>query len=100
MSDTGRFYVTTPEGRTFCVEPIDNKPHHAEWGDVDPASKKLMTGTYGEKFRGSVHEDDSIITKENGFKNIVMLPAGTSPMGYIDMILAKEKAAKDAAKVE
>lgn len=95
MSKTGRYYVTTPEGRTFCVEPIDNSAsHHAEWGDVDPASKKLMTGTYGEKHRGSIHEDESIITKENGFKNIVVLPAGVSPMGYIDMLIADGKKQK------
>jgi len=92
MSKTGRFYVTTKEGRTFCVEPIDNSSsHHAEWGDVDPASKKLMTGTYGEKHKGAIHESESIITKENGFKNIVMLPPGTSPMGYIEQLLAEGK---------
>lgn len=92
MSATGRYYVTTKEGRTFCIEPIDNSnSHHGNWGDVDPATKKLMTGTYGEKHRGSIHENESIITKENGFKNIVMLPPGTSPMGYIDMLLAEGK---------
>lgn len=33
MSKTGRFFVTTKEGRTFCVEPIENSSsHHAEWG--------------------------------------------------------------------
>jgi hypothetical protein len=91
MSKSGRFYVTTPGGRTFCVEPIDNSSsHHAEWGDVDPATKKV-TGSYGEKHKGAIHEDESIITKENGFKNIVMLPPGVSPMGYIDQLIADGK---------
>lgn len=85
MSDTGRFYVTVGT-RTFCVEPIDNNVgKRKQWGDVDPVTKKV-TGTYGEKSRGAIHEEDSIITEENGFKNITMLPAGTSPMGYIDML--------------
>lgn len=91
MSKTGRYYVTTKEGRTFCIEPIDNSgAHHSKWGDIDPASKKV-TGDYGEKHRGSIHEDESIITKENGFKNIVMLPAGTSPEGYVAQLLAEGK---------
>lgn len=89
MSDMGRFYVKVGT-RTFCVEPIDNNVgKRKQWGDVDPVTKKI-TGTYGEKERGAIHEDDSIITSENGFKNIVMLPAGTSPTGYIDMLLEQE----------
>jgi len=91
MSATGRFYVTQG-GRTFCVEPIDKSVGKGPrvWGDVDPASKKV-TGHYGEKYPGAIHPDDSIITEGNGFKNIVTLDAGTSPMGYIEMLLAKGK---------
>ena len=71
MSETGRFFVTDLDtGRKFVVEPIDDSPHAADWGDVDPATKKL-TVHYGEKYTGSVREEDSIITKENGFKNWV-----------------------------
>lgn len=91
MSKTGRYFITTKEDRTFCVEPIDNSNlQGADWGDVDPASKKI-TGTYGEKHRGSIHESESIITKENGFKNITMLPSGISPMGFIEQLLAEGK---------
>lgn len=92
MSNTGRFYVTTKEGRKFCVEPIDNSlgKGKQKWGDIDPATKKL-TGDYNGKEVGAIHENDSIITEENGFKNIVMLPAGTSPMGYINQLLADGK---------
>lgn len=90
MSDTGRFFVTVGK-RTFCVEPIDNNVgKHKQWGDIDPASKKIE-GNYGEKYRGAIHEEDSIITEENGFKNIVMLEPGTSPMGFISELLAKEQ---------
>lgn len=98
MSYTGRFYVKIGT-RTFCVEPIDESVGRGRtWGDVDPVTKKL-TGSYGEKYPGAVHPDDSIITEANGFKNIVELPVGVSPMGYIDLILAQEKeAAERAAK--
>lgn len=91
MSKTGRFYVITPDGRTFCVEPIDNSQGKGKerWGDIDPATKKL-TGNYDGKYVGSIHEDESIITEENGFKNIVTLPPGTSPMGYINDLVEKE----------
>ena len=94
MSYTGRHYVTIGS-RTFCIEPIDEYVgRRSAWGDVDPVSKKL-TGNYGEKYPGAVHPDDSIITEANGFKNIVELPAGTSPMGYIMDLIEKEKAAAE-----
>lgn len=69
MSDSGRFYVIDNKtGRKFVIEPIDENQHPADWGDVDPVTKKL-TGHYGEKNVGGIREEDSIITKENGFKN-------------------------------
>lgn len=86
MSNTGRF-IFTVKGRTFVVEPIDNNSGKQKlWGDLDPATK-TVTGSYGEKNKGSIHEDDSVITKENGFKNIKTLQGGVSPISYIeDMI--------------
>lgn len=44
--------------------------------------------------QGGVHPDDCIITAENGFKNIVTLKPGVSPLGYIDQLLNKENADK------
>lgn len=89
---TGRYYIhSIRTGRTYCVEPLDSRHENREqsaWGDVDPATKKV-TGSYGEKYKGSVSPEESIITEENGFKNIVELPAGTSPNSYIDVIDAK-----------
>lgn len=38
-------------------------------GDVDSATKK-MTGSYGDKYKGSIRKDESMITKENGFDKI------------------------------
>ena len=85
MNDSGRYYIIDKEsGRKFCVEPIGNP--HITWGDVDPASKSI-TGHYGEKHKGSINESESIITPENGFKNIVTLPPGVSPDEYLREIL-------------
>jgi len=82
MSDTGRFTVTK-NGRTFVVEPIGPE-RTADWGSVDPVTGKLMVKKGFGKHVGAIDESDSVITKENGFKNIVTLPAGSSPMSYIE----------------
>ena len=69
MSNTGRYYVKIGN-RTFCVEPIDNTlgKDRKKWGDINPSTKEVE-GNYGNKHIGAIHEDDSIITEKNGFKN-------------------------------
>ncbi len=90
MSNTGRFYFTT-QGRTFCVEPIDSTMgKQVLWGDLNPATKTLE-GSYGNKNVGSVHPSESIITEDNGFTNIDLLPAGVSPISYIEEMVKKGK---------
>lgn len=80
---TGRFIVKSKiTGKKYYVEPIGNA-HAADWGDLDPATKK-MTGNYGERYEGCVSEKDSLITKENGFEKIELLGPGVSPMSEID----------------
>lgn len=87
MSHTGRYYVTDiKSGRKFCVEPIDSSVHHKIWGDINPATKDLE-GTYGKKYKGGLPESESIITKENGFKNITILSAGENPEDYINSLI-------------
>jgi hypothetical protein len=84
--ETGRFIVRSlVTGKTWYVEPIDNTPHRKIWGDINPATKELEGG-YGNKYKGSVIDEESLITKENGFDKIYNLPAGTSPTAYIDML--------------
>mgnify|MGYP000920580981 CR=1 FL=1 len=62
--DTGRFiYQSLVTGRKYYVEPIGG---HSDWGDINPATKKVE-GDYGEKYKGSVSEKESMITPENGF---------------------------------
>lgn len=83
MSQTGRYYVIDQaSGRKFCVEPIGNP--HTQWGDINPATKKVE-GAYGNKYRGSINESESIITEENGFKNIQY----GNPSDVIDKLLRK-----------
>ncbi|HET7228727.1 MAG TPA: hypothetical protein VFJ16_01860 [Longimicrobium sp.] len=81
MSTTGCYYIHDRQsGRVFCVEPItrrDQKLDDLGWanGGIDPVRG------------GSIADDDSVITPENGFHNIVYLPPGTSPDGYVEMLL-------------
>ena len=80
---TGRFIVKSKAtGKKYFVETIGNT-HAADWGDLDPATKK-MTGSYGERYEGCVTEKESLITKENGFEKIELLDAGVSPLSVID----------------
>lgn len=86
MSLTGRYYIRK-NGRTFCIEPI-----HQRNDNVNKPSW-LNGGISGDEVKveknlgGSIREEDSIITPENGFKNIIMLPPGVSPNGYIEGLL-------------
>lgn len=89
MSHTGRFYIVDEEtGRKFCIEPISNK-NRTNWGDVNPATKKVE-GKYGKKYKGSVEKNESIISEENGFKNIKILESGKNPQDYINELLNKK----------
>jgi hypothetical protein len=87
MSTTGRYFVRDRRsGRVFCVEPInrrDQKLDDVGWtnGGIDPVRG------------GAVREEDSVITPENGFRNITVLPPGSSPDGYIEMLLMGESPA-------
>ncbi len=87
MSETGRYYIER-NGRTFLVEPIDNSQGRGKstWGDINPATG-VIEGNYGNKEVGSVTESESILTEENGFKNIVTLGKGESPDAYIDNLI-------------
>jgi len=86
--DTGRCMVVSMRtGKQYAVEPMGNP--HIKWGSVDPATGKLMNKKGTGKYEGSIKEEDSLITEENGFKNITMLQPGESPIAYIDRIDAQ-----------
>lgn len=79
---TGRHVVYSfRTGKRYYIEPIEKDV--VKWGDLNPATGKVE-GNYGQKYRGGIDEKDSMITQENGFKNIAMLPPGHSPMAEIE----------------
>jgi len=82
----GRFSVTRPDGRKFVVDPVINKDFIRKlWGDATPNSSGTWTGpVYGQKHPGGIPEEESTITPENGYINIVTLPPGESPHSWID----------------
>lgn len=87
--DTGRFIVVSNRtGRKYFVEPIVTS-HTPEWGSIDPASGNLMHKKGDGKYRGGISEKESLITPENGFKNIRVLDRGHSPLAEIDKIDAQ-----------
>jgi len=82
--DTGRFIVYSQRtGKTYFVEPIQTS-HTPAWGSVDPATGNLMHKKGDGKYRGGISPSESLITEENGFKNIELLDKGMSPLLAID----------------
>lgn len=85
-TETGRFLVKSIKtGKTYFVECLDSDERSC-WGDFDPVEKKLQTSNYGQKHKGSIRPEESMITEENGFTNIHTLGVGESPLSYIDRI--------------
>ena len=69
--ETGREIVSFLEtGKKYYVEYIEPKNFRVTWGDVNPATK-TVEGSYGDKHKGAITDVDSMITKENGFEEIV-----------------------------
>ena len=82
-AETGRFYIKSLKtGKTWCIEPIGDA--HIPWGDVNPSTKELEQGNYGQKYKGSIDESESIITKENGYDKIYYTEIGESPISFIE----------------
>lgn len=85
-SKTGRIMVKSERTRkVYFVEPMDKNGKPANWGDINPATK-FVEGSYGKKYKGCIHPDESIITEENGFKNIQILDIGESPFSAIERL--------------
>lgn len=94
--DTGRFvYSSKRTGRTYFVEPIITE-HTPQWGSIDPATGNLMNKKGTGKYRGGVSPNESIVTPENGFRNVRTLDRGTSPLMAIDYIDSQYPDAVDA----
>lgn len=84
-SETGRFVVTSyVTGVSYFIEVIDNSGRPADWGSYNPASGKVEHKKGMGKYTGSITAKESLITEENGFKNIWDMPVGGSPFAEID----------------
>ena len=87
--ETGRFLVTSYRtGKVYFVEPI-GPDRSADWGSYNPSTGNIENKKGFDKFRGSIDEKDSLITKENGFDKIHYSGIGGSPMSVIDELDAK-----------
>lgn len=86
--ETGRFIIKSIRtGKTYAIEPTGDP--HREWGSINPGTNDLMVKKAWKKYRGSIDKEDTLITEENGFKNIKMLEPGMSPHAYVEMIDAE-----------
>lgn len=84
VDETGRFIVTSYiTGKKYFVEVIGDG-RMADWGSYNPASGKIEFKKGMGKHSGSITAKDSLITEENGFKNIWLMPAAGSPFPEID----------------
>ncbi len=82
--ETGRFIVTSQKtGKSYFVEPI-GPDRTADWGSYNPSTGNIENKKGFDKFRGSIDEKDSMITKENGFEKIHYTGVGGSPFSLID----------------
>ncbi len=88
MSTTGRYFYHDPRtGRRFCIEPISERAQKQE-------EKTWTNGGIDQVRGGSIREDESIITAENGFTGITFLQPGVSPNAFIEgLIRADEREA-------
>ena len=87
--ESGRFIVKSfRTGKSYFVEPIGaDRP--ADWGSFNPSTGNIENKKGFDKFRGSISENESMITKENGFEKIHYAGIGSSPMSYIDELDSK-----------
>jgi hypothetical protein len=87
--DSGRFLVVSIRtGKTYFVEPL-GPDRAADWGRYNPLTGNIENKKGFDKHRGAIDENDSLITKENGFSEITYAGLGCSPFSVIDQLDAK-----------
>ena len=57
-------------GKKYYVEYIGNG-RMADWGSYNPSTGNIENKKGAGKFNGSIKAEESVITKENGFDDIV-----------------------------
>jgi hypothetical protein len=83
--DTGReIVISFRTGRKYYIETIGNG-RMADWGSYNPSTGNIENKKGAGKFSGSITEEESLITKENGFEDIHYVKGG-SPYSLIEEI--------------
>jgi hypothetical protein len=92
--ETGREIHTFKEtGKQYFVEYIEPKGGiRTDWGSYNPSTGNIENKKGAGKFTGGIREEDSLITKENGFNEIV---EGAGASVYGDMIAMHNKWKKE-----
>lgn len=82
--ETGRqMEVSYKTGIRYYIEPLGNgRP--ADWGSYNPSTGNIENKKGFGKCTGSVLPSESIVTEDNGFKNVAELGIGTSYRSEID----------------
>lgn len=69
--ETGREVIFFPEtGKQYFIEYIAPKGHRTDWGSYNPSTGNIENKKGAGKYNGAIDAKDSIITKDNGFKDI------------------------------
>lgn len=90
-SETGREIITFLEtGKSYFIEWIQPKGYRTYWGSYNPSTGNIENKKGAGKYTGGILESDSMITKENGFDNII--EGKGSPYATIEAMHEKWKA--------
>lgn len=88
--ETGREIITYLEtGKSYFIEWIEPKGFRTDWGSYNPSTGNIENKKGAGKYTGGVREEDSLITKENGFEDIHV--GKGSAYGTVDWLHEKWK---------
>jgi len=86
--NTGReIVISIRTGRKYYVEVIGDL-RMADWGSYNPSTGNIENKKGAGKYSGSIREEESFITKENGFDEIHYVQGG-SPYHLIEQLDSK-----------
>lgn len=87
-NETGKHIVHSYRtGKKYFIEALGDG-RGGDWGSYNPGTGNIEHKKGDGKFTGSIREEDSVITEENGFKNIEIIKGG-SPYYIIEQMDAK-----------
>lgn len=83
---SGRYFIRLPNGRVFCVEPIEERVNRSkDWGWYEGLD--VAAG-------GATNEQASIITEANGFKDIQIVQ---NPMDVVEQAMREDGTLRGSA---